>query len=106
MMKTIGKIVKKYHINTNTEGFRYLFLVRLQSSVFILALVSGCASAPKLNQIPNGEKVSIVVAMSPTADGQAEFKKGSSVGENIAKGAGGGAPRQGEIIAIMRCESW
>jgi hypothetical protein len=90
----LKKMLKKCHINTNNEGFRYPFLVRLQSSVFILALVSGCASTPKLDQIPNGETVSIIVAGSPTADGQTEFKN-DSVGENISKGAGGGVNRPG-----------
>ena len=42
--------------------------------VIVLSVMSGCASAPKsgpnLDKIPNGETVSIVVAVSPTADGK------------------------------------
>ena len=93
----LKKMLKKCHINTNTEGLRYPYLLRLQSSIFILVLVSGCASTPKLDQIPNGEKVSIVVAMNPTADGQTEFNKNNSTGENIGKGAGAGAMGYGVL---------
>jgi hypothetical protein len=43
---------------------------RLTIFIIVLSVMSGCASAPKLAQIPNGETVSIVVAASPIADGQ------------------------------------
>jgi len=59
-------------------------------SILILVLVSGCASAPKLDQIPNGETVSIVVAESPTADRQSELIN-DTVGKDMGIGAGGGA---------------
>lgn len=58
--------------------------------VLIFALLSGCASTPKLAQIPNGEKVSIVVALSPTASGQTDLQN-DAVGGDIKKGAGAGA---------------
>jgi len=59
--------------------------------VIVLSVMSGCASTPKLDQIPNGETVSIVVAMNPTADGQTDFIENNPAGENMAKGAVGGA---------------
>jgi hypothetical protein len=65
--------------------------------------VSGCASAPKLDQIPNGETVSIVVAVSPTADGQTELKN-DATGKDVGIGAGGGAVGGG-LLGLL-CGPW
>ena len=53
---------------------------RLTIFIIVLSVMSGCASAPKLTQIPNGETVSIVVAASPIADGQTELRNDAKSG--------------------------
>ena len=72
-------------------------------SVFILVLVSGCASAPKLDPIPKGETVSIVVSESPSADGQTGLKN-DAMGKDIGVGAGGGAV-SGGLLGLL-CGPW
>jgi hypothetical protein len=65
--------------------------------------MSGCASEPKLAPIPNGETVSIEVAMSPTADGQHGLKN-DAIGKDVGVGAGGGAVGGG-LLGLF-CGPW
>jgi len=65
--------------------------------------MSGCASEPKLAPIPNGETVSIEVAMSPTADGQHGLKN-DAIGKDVGVGAGGGAVGGG-LLGLL-CGPW
>lgn len=75
-------------------------MTRIAIAILTIIILPGCASAPKLAQIPNGETVSIVVAASPTADGQTELKN-DAVGKDLKKGAGGGAVGGG--LAGLTC---
>jgi hypothetical protein len=76
---------------------------RLTIFIIVLSVMSGCASAPKLTQIPNGETVSIVVAASPIADGQTELRN-DAVGKDMGIGAGGGAVGGG--LYGLTCGPW
>ena len=78
---------------------------RLTIFIIVLSVMSGCASAPKLAQIPNGETVSIVVAASPIADGQTELKSDwVAIGKDLGTGAGGGAVGGG-LLGLL-CGPW
>ena len=81
-------------MNTNCLGGDSKLII----FVIVLSVMSGCASAPKLDQIPNGETVSIVVDVSPNVDGQLNLEHdsvtGSAAGDAgvaVVGGAGVGA---------------
>ena len=58
--------------------------------VGLIVMTTGCASAPKLPQIPGGESVAIVVTANAAASGKADLKN-DAVGGDVKKGAGVGA---------------
>jgi len=78
-------------------------MTRIAIAILTIIILSGCASVPKLAQIPNDETVAIVVALSPTADGQIELKN-DAVGKDLKKGAGGGAVGGG--LWGLACGPW
>jgi hypothetical protein len=59
-------------------------------SFLVTYLLCGCASNPKLVQIPRGEPISISVGLASKADGSVDTQN-DAFGDDLKSGAGGGA---------------